>query len=218
MKFKFLNSAIAGLILSATCLVNVANAGLIVDFAVEENIGWNSTGWYNATGGYFTQDTGPLTEGGRSTHANNSTLTHADVSEGAYTLQEGTYSISFAAGNFNNWVFPTMDILFAGMNTSEATASSTPTVGSGHWELWSFTWDVDAGNANIGNMLSFSARTTSSGNVSFDGVGAMSDLGNGFLVDYSNGAASTAVPEPSTLAIFALGIMGLAARRFKKQA
>jgi hypothetical protein len=27
----------------------------------------------------------------------------------------------------------------------------------------------------------------------------------------------TSVPEPSTLAIFALGIMGLAARRFKKQ-
>jgi len=28
---------------------------------------------------------------------------------------------------------------------------------------------------------------------------------------------STEVPEPSTLAIFALGIMGLASRRFKKQ-
>ena len=28
---------------------------------------------------------------------------------------------------------------------------------------------------------------------------------------------TTSVPEPSTLAIFALGIMGLAARRFKKQ-
>jgi hypothetical protein len=28
---------------------------------------------------------------------------------------------------------------------------------------------------------------------------------------------STAVPEPSTLAIFALGLMGLASRRFKKQ-
>jgi len=30
-------------------------------------------------------------------------------------------------------------------------------------------------------------------------------------------ASSTSVPEPSTLAIFALGIMGLASRRFKKQ-
>jgi hypothetical protein len=32
-----------------------------------------------------------------------------------------------------------------------------------------------------------------------------------------DGGAATAVPEPSTLAIFALGIMGLASRRFKKQ-
>ena len=32
-----------------------------------------------------------------------------------------------------------------------------------------------------------------------------------------NGSDPTSVPEPSTLAIFALGIMGLASRRFKKQ-
>ena len=33
----------------------------------------------------------------------------------------------------------------------------------------------------------------------------------------TGGGISTQVPEPSTLAIFALGIMGLASRRFKKQ-
>jgi hypothetical protein len=31
-------------------------------------------------------------------------------------------------------------------------------------------------------------------------------------------AAAAAVPEPTTLAIFALGFLGLASRRFKKQA
>jgi len=30
-------------------------------------------------------------------------------------------------------------------------------------------------------------------------------------------ASATNVPEPSTLAIFALGMIGLASRRFKKQ-
>jgi len=35
------------------------------------------------------------------------------------------------------------------------------------------------------------------------------------VVEYNN---SVDVPEPSTLAIFALGMMGLASRRFKKQA
>jgi hypothetical protein len=34
---------------------------------------------------------------------------------------------------------------------------------------------------------------------------------------YSNSVPTTNVPEPTSLAIFALGIMGLASRRFKKQ-
>lgn len=34
---------------------------------------------------------------------------------------------------------------------------------------------------------------------------------------YNANASATSVPEPSTLAIFALGLMGLASRRFKKQ-
>ena len=37
-----------------------------------------------------------------------------------------------------------------------------------------------------------------------------------FQADYVNNKASTDVPEPSTLAIFALGMIGLASRRFKK--
>ena len=44
-------------------------------------------------------------------------------------------------------------------------------------------------------------------------------LNNSQLVRYTNDpiGSRTAVPEPSTLAIFALGLMGLASRRFKKQ-
>ena len=38
------------------------------------------------------------------------------------------------------------------------------------------------------------------------------------FIAYERTGNSQEVPEPSTLAIFALGIMGLAARRFKKQA
>jgi uncharacterized protein YuzE len=51
-------------------------------------------------------------------------------------------------------------------------------------------------------------------------TGAASVIGNlGVVVDEGVGLASfaTHVPEPSTLAIFALGLMGLASRRFKKQ-
>ena len=37
-------------------------------------------------------------------------------------------------------------------------------------------------------------------------------------VYFSAAITATDVPEPSTLAIFALGLMGLVSRRFKKQA
>ena len=50
------------------------------------------------------------------------------------------------------------------------------------------------------------------GNDDFTGNTINTRTWNGTL--YYN---TTSVPEPSTLAIFALGIMGLAARRFKKQ-
>jgi hypothetical protein len=39
----------------------------------------------------------------------------------------------------------------------------------------------------------------------------------GFQAKYSYSATITSVPEPSTLVIFALGVMGLASRRFKQQ-
>jgi hypothetical protein len=214
MKCNFLKLALSSAILMLTTAVN---AGIIIDHEIEAGNGWNNTGWYDVNGGFFSQDTGPATEGGQSTHINSladvyRNVSHADLSFGSQTLQEGTYTISFAAGNFNNLGFPDIDIMFAGLNINDAISSSSVIPESGHFELWSFTWDVSASNSNIGNALSFNATATGTGslNASFDGVGAMSDLGNGFLVDY------TAVPEPSTLAIFALGIMGFASRRFKK--
>ncbi|MBA6326559.1 PEP-CTERM sorting domain-containing protein [Colwellia sp. MB02u-6] len=90
---------------------------------------------------------------------------------------------------------------------------------------------------NIGFNAVFGLATNN--NVDLFGVGGTSVLSineatgaGAFLVDYSGqglfaaggsaffaeaGATPRAVPEPSTLAIFALGMMGLASRRFKKQ-
>jgi hypothetical protein len=44
-------------------------------------------------------------------------------------------------------------------------------------------------------------------------IGEFQAFGNGYI----DGPEPPTVPEPSTLAIFALGIVGLASRRFKKQ-
>ena len=218
MKFKFLKLAISSLVL--VLATTTAHAGIIVDNNIEQGNGWVTNAWYDTEGGFFTQDTGAETEGGQSTHMNSlgaehSKVTNSDVSQGNHTLQEGTYTISFAAGNFNNTAFPTLDIMFAGLSMNDTISSSTITPALGHWELWSFTWDIASDNTNIGNLLSFNATAPVNGisrNASFDGVGDMSDLGNGFLVDFT-----TSVPEPTTLAIFALGMIGLTSRRLKKQ-
>lgn len=52
--------------------------------------------------------------------------------------------------------------------------------------------------------------------ISLPGLHVVADLGDGFVVDVPYSVAN-AVPEPSTLAIFVLGFMGLGLRRIKKQ-
>jgi len=66
-------------------------------------------------------------------------------------------------------------------------------------------------NARIDNYTAFDAY--------FGFTGATGGLTNYHKIDnvVINSTLPTSVPEPSTLAIFALGIVGLASRRFKKQ-
>jgi hypothetical protein len=63
------------------------------------------------------------------------------------------------------------------------------------------SWDV-----STGDVFGFRARTT-------DGI-----FGSSTTTISNFSSTMTSVPEPSTLAIFALSMMGLAARRFKKKA
>jgi hypothetical protein len=67
----------------------------------------------------------------------------------------------------------------------------------------------------VNDIFSFNVNFDSGVHVSFgnDGIGSS----NSPYVKATYTYNSVAVPEPSTLAIFALGLMGLASRRFKKQ-
>lgn len=64
------------------------------------------------------------------------------------------------------------------------------------------------------NKEVFNIYYESNGDWGINISGVSSDLGRGARITLP----TTEVPEPSTLAIFALGLMGLASRRFKKQA
>lgn len=68
-----------------------------------------------------------------------------------------------------------------------------------------FTWRMDA-LAGSFTLTGFRIGTAAG---TIDGTGAGT-------VNQSQVSVTQSVPEPSTLAIFALGIMGLASRRFKK--
>ena len=129
------------------------------------------------------------------------------------TLQVGTYTVEFAIGNQNNAPFPpSINIEFTGMTLGMATSATTPTPASGAWELWTIVWDVDALNPNLGNDLSweFAITTSATTNLRFDGVGALSPNGNGFIVSY--------VPEPATATGVLMGllVLGWSARRNRR--
>jgi hypothetical protein len=95
----------------------------------------------------------------------------------------------------------------------------------------SFIGGFHAGNmltmlSSAGELFTFGQQSTSFfygfrnalpfTTLSLVGVGSVS---NGFLTPVLDDVviSTTSVPEPSTLAIFALGMIGLASRRFKKQ-
>ena len=198
-----------------------AHSALILDAAFEsgQNGLVSDGGWYstNAQSGYFGGTNNP--EGGSVAHAtfDNQDVYSSDISNGAFTIQAGTYTISFAAGNWNNEAFLDFDITFGGMNQSIATSVVNSDPARGTWELWSFTWDVASDSQYIGNAFSFYAnsfypqRTNSNG--ALDGVGYLSTKGNGFLVEFS----ASEVPEPSVLSMFALAFFMMGGRRlFKK--
>lgn len=210
------------------CLIYTATAEatlIIVDSAVEVNQnGWLSAGgWHNdgsvVPGTSFSGVpflTPAVQEGTSAAHMNNTpAVSNADVSGGADTLQAGAYTVYFSMGNYNNAAFPTVlasAIIFAGLSGSAASSSSTVAPAAGDWELWTLTWDVLDGNPNIGNPLSFSLGTTVTGNAAFDGVGGLSGLGSGFLVEVE----IASVPLPGTLALLGFGLSGLVLTRRKK--
>ena len=208
MKFKSLKVAVTGFILSVTCLFNVANAGLIYEHSLNTNdFGWNSNiGTQQILDGFTLGSAASVNMiewygfRGNSTDPfileffnGINTLSFFDETLTATYIDTGILS-----GDGRNNIFK-----YSANITSVALAANT-TYYLGIKSTNSMIWTWNFGSGGDGSSYVKSANNDTTWNA------IPGDMA--FRL-----TSQTQVPEPSTLAIFALGMIGLASRRFKKQ-
>lgn len=247
MKFKILNAAIAGMILSASCIVNVATAGVIyyadwqsgtstevlgefvtntssvdITYTNNQGIAFLQTG----TGtDYFYSFQNVTISPYTSTEVSNTptasemiALKYAGSQTLSFSESVANIVFSYISLNGNGYSFDQdFDILSVGGVDGKA---------SGYWGIGtSYKNIIDHGLGNIEYQLLGTGEPH--GTIQFKGAfdevswnSLSNENWNGFTVGIQGTSQDVfnSVPEPSTLAIFALGLMGLALRRFKKQA
>ena len=90
-----------------------------------------------------------------------------------------------------------------------------------YYRIWNMDWVgqsniITSIDVNFANISGFSASRVSFGDDYIEvAVGGL-DMNSESFLSIELNSTLTSVPEPSTIAIFALGIMGLALRRFKQ--
>ncbi len=193
MKFRFLKAAVASLILSVS---SFANAGLIVSYIEIEN----SLGQHLQISEFVAWGT-------------NSNSDLALTSAGATAIGSDYYQNVRSCNSYSSDASCVL-------NGSGAVAWQNIYHGNSGNSVLTVTFDVASeiswfeifgrtdccSNRDVYNVRFFDAQDSEVYSVS-----RLSAHNSGHTT------GRVAVPEPTTLAIFALGIMGLAARRFKKQ-
>jgi hypothetical protein len=227
MKFKFLKASVAGLIFSASCL---ANAGLInVDFQG----GNNTYGGQGVLGSASDTVWNPVANSGTS-------LLFSDGS-GASSI---SVSVSGFIANHSNGAQtnPILNDWLYGNGSNPMTISIEGLAANSIFDLAfynGFYWQDFTIQGQPGLIASTRPNGSSSSisgpfssdkyailqSVMSDASGTITILDTPLSgVPYGRNSSiaglqiqSVSVPEPSTLAIFALGMIGLASRRFKKK-
>jgi hypothetical protein len=195
MKLKFLNTAVAGLILSLSCLVSTANAGLILeDTTAVDTSGQSYSQIFDVTG-----------------FENYTNLVFTVNARGDYGRESSEF-IEFFIDNMSFGQFS--------YNSTGVTSAIGATGNIGYdWVMdFSFTisdvdWNTVFANDSAVKVQWKNEQT----------VGAS----NGFYVNYSlsgtpddgnvvDPIGPVPVPAPTTLALFALALVGFASRKFKQ--
>ncbi len=217
----------------------VANSGVIFSDTFDDNSnGWTENSNWDVTGGVY-----QFTSNTEFFEQNKSYISFGDVS--AADLNSGSFTFSYdvkfdspwvgfllggawedSLGN-QNWSSTSKEYsnsVFRDITQGTPLNSLSGTDGFGATSLsfnfgqW-YHFDVKINSGEINYFLdgnNIASQVT--GNVdlySMDYIGFSSWRANGSFDNLT--ISSTSVPEPTTLAIFALGMFGLASRRFKKQ-
>jgi hypothetical protein len=221
MKFNFFKAAFTSLIIFSS---NLANAGIInqwdIDFATLETAGnFNVNSGQGATSMTVTAD--PI-GGDFLTLMQNSwyylNLSDA-IGENSLDLDLIDTTLSF---DFKTSGTPEIGGIQISIGTNAAySPGAFNLIGTQNWGLDNFSYD----NTDIGSWVHFDINLSDALNGNFSNIMFINDCDNcsnsNVNVSFRNMTLTQVqvpVPEPSILAIFALGLMGLASRRFKKQA
>jgi hypothetical protein len=199
MKFKFLKTTLAGLVLSASCLVNVASANLIVgDFITNSDLPSQGSGAL-----VYQELAQSIGTGYELELADGDFVTNPSSWRGGLVWMDyNPLTNILLLDSQDDWDFETFD---AYINNIQFSAGEHITGIS--------LLSNDLITPIVTPSLSF---TDDSIHISYAGSFDFTGNSASFQITTSSGT-STSVPEPSTLAIFALGMIGLASRRFKKQ-
>jgi len=211
MKFKFLNIALTSLVLTATSLVNIANAGLLLD---EDFDPITASDWTISNGTVLGSPTDEFLDG-NALHFNGVGDRSAITNE--YDLTSGGI-ISFMlkiGGPDDTNTFEDADsgedvaIQYSAANGSWVDLLVIDTEDS----LYRDTW------GQVSLTLSGAALSTNTKFqwVQLDHSGTTFDNWAIDNVQLFDNNATQSVPEPSSLAILALGMIGLVSRKLKKQ-
>jgi len=232
MKFKKLKLTLAGLIISV-CSLN-SNAGLIDANSVllddagatqletwlgQGDLDWDSI-WYGATGATADSWHTAVNSAGPTVSIYKMTNGLSNFIVGGYTdLAWSGSAPGYKSGNGNSFIFNITagnKYGFAGIHSQLEILS-----GGDYFATFGSGFDLYGGNEKIGSSSGHSfdySYTSGAANAGqLNGEVQVDQRWTVLALETFTMKQAASVPEPSTLAIFTLGMIGLASRRFKKQ-